>query len=123
MLALVFFLALPLAAAAAAAIGAWNETPWQESFLRRWLTYTPLMWGIVMGPWQGRRLAAVVGYPQEVGGRLVELAMAVASFVACAFALVALFPGNHGVLFGPLLGGGLFVAIGVVEFVRRLGGR
>jgi len=122
-LALIFFAIIPAAAALAAVIGASGEAKWTERFLAGWLTYTPMMWGLIMGPWQGRRLAAVVGYPQQVIGRVVELAIAVACFVACGLALLALFPGNYGMLFGPLMGGGLFVAIGVAEFMRRLGGR
>ena len=81
----------------------------------------PIMWGVIMGPIQGMRLAAAFGFPRsQMIARLIELAIAVAAIAACAFALGLMFPADLRAMYGPLFGTITYAALAVFEFFRRL---
>lgn len=119
-LVLLFFVVIPLAAAFAATILSWRNEPSLQDFLYRWLSLMPFMWG-VMGPIQGMRLAAAIGYPiDQMIGRLFELAIVATAFAGCALALGLMFPADPRAMFGPVFGAIIYAAFAVVEFFRRL---
>ncbi|MEZ6029605.1 MAG: hypothetical protein R3C46_07610 [Hyphomonadaceae bacterium] len=118
---MLFFVVVPLCAAVGAAITSKGSERWPLDFLCRWLSLMPIMWAFALGPWQGLRLAAAIGYSQSVmGWRLLELAIVAASIAACAFALGLLLPGNAYAFYGPLFGAAVYAAMMLIGFLHRL---
>ena len=117
-----YFFLVPAVCAGVAAGTVWfRGLTFENAFLPYWLTFMPALWATIYGPVIGSRIAIAIGYHwASMAARLVELALALATFIACIVISTMLNPSGW---LAPTLGLGIFIVWGGIRFLMTLAGK
>lgn len=92
-----------------------------EHLFSYWIVVTPMLLAITFGDILGRRVAGAIGYHwSHLAGRLAEASVGFAAFGA--FGVLGTFVHPQGWAIG-LIGGVIFLVLGVSGFITSLRGR